>query len=237
MDIQVLLQRIEHVNAESQRLANERNINLGKRNALEKQLTEALGEYNRKYGTSVTVDTIEEELQKVYNEKEKEVALIEEALHLVDSGDFAGAERVLGVAPSTGMTGAVASGNSPAGVVASGNNNSAGAVVPGNNPAGVAAPGNSVVPPVSFSENTMLRSVDSQMSKGAAVVEVPESVAGRGSSFPVKNPNYTIPDLSASADVPLTNPVIDEVVAPPPSINSFNSFVKGAAFDLDGSDM
>ena len=87
-NINELNQKIAFLNAECQRVNNERAVNMGKHDTLSKQLATALSSYNEKYGKNITVETLEEEIKAVMSAKEKEIASLEAVLNAIKSGDF-----------------------------------------------------------------------------------------------------------------------------------------------------
>lgn len=88
MELTQLNQRIAVANAESKRLNNERAVNIGKRETLEKQLNDAIHLYNETYNSSLDVNSLNAEIEKVAKEKEQEVSNIETVLGLIKSGKF-----------------------------------------------------------------------------------------------------------------------------------------------------
>lgn len=100
--IEQINQRIAVANAESKRLHDERQANLGKKTTLEQQLSASLDAYNKKYGTQITVDTIEQEVSRVTSAKEQELVKVESMLSLIKAGNYAEAERqISGVTQTT----------------------------------------------------------------------------------------------------------------------------------------
>lgn len=100
--IEQINQRIAVANAESKRLHDERQANLGKKTTLEQQLSASLDAYNKKYGTQITVDTIEQEVSRVTSAKEQELVKVESMLSLIKAGNYAEAEKqISGVAQTT----------------------------------------------------------------------------------------------------------------------------------------
>jgi hypothetical protein len=95
MELSQIKQRISVVNAESKRLNNERQVNIGKREALERQLSDALNKYNSTYNTTITADTLQAEMQRIITAKEAELVSIEQVLNLIKTGDFKGAEALI----------------------------------------------------------------------------------------------------------------------------------------------
>lgn len=96
MNIESINARIKAVNIESKRLNNERQVNMGKRDALRQQLDEALKQYKSKYGVELTEDMIASELERVASEKEAEVAKLEAMINCINRRDYAGARALCG---------------------------------------------------------------------------------------------------------------------------------------------
>lgn len=95
MELTQLNQRIATANAESKRLNNERAVNIGKRETLEKQLNDAIHLYNETYNSSLDVNSLNAEIEKVAKEKEQEVSNIETVLGLIKSGKFDEAQAIV----------------------------------------------------------------------------------------------------------------------------------------------
>lgn len=87
-NINELNQKIAFLNAECQRVNNERAVNIGKHDTLSKQLDSAIKSYNEKYGKNITVDSLEQEIKTVMSTKEKEIANLEAVLNAIKSGDY-----------------------------------------------------------------------------------------------------------------------------------------------------
>jgi hypothetical protein len=83
-----LLQKISSVNAQVQTLNKERQVNLGKKQALETQLSTAIANYKASYGVDLTPETVEAEYNKVLAEKQAEVAKLETTLSAIKQGNF-----------------------------------------------------------------------------------------------------------------------------------------------------
>lgn len=92
--IQEITQRIAASNAESKRLNNERNVNLGKKETLTAQLNNALARYSQQYGVALTVDNLEAETKRVLEEKEKETVKVETMIGLIKAGRYEEAEQI-----------------------------------------------------------------------------------------------------------------------------------------------
>ena len=97
MNLNEINSRIAVINAESKRLNNERQINIGKREALEKQLNEAFALYEKNYGVKLTIETLEQEVNRVVSDKNTEISRIEQMLNLIKSGNYDEANKLAGV--------------------------------------------------------------------------------------------------------------------------------------------
>lgn len=101
MSIDAIRQRISVINAETARLNTQRNQNIGKRETLQKQLSDAFALYEKNYGVKLTVETLQSELNSVTKKKEEELSKIEQILNLINAGDIAGANNLAGVVDTT----------------------------------------------------------------------------------------------------------------------------------------
>jgi hypothetical protein len=95
-----LLQKISSVNAQVQTLNKERQVNLGRKQALETQLSNAIANYKASYGADLTPETVEIEYNKVLAEKQAEVVKLETTLSAIKQGNFAEAETTMGITPT-----------------------------------------------------------------------------------------------------------------------------------------
>ena len=91
-----LNERIAKANAMCDKLNNERQMNLGKKETLTTQLNAALKEYTELYGVPLTVETLNMELQRVQSEKEAEVEKVEKIIQLIGDGNYIEARRLAG---------------------------------------------------------------------------------------------------------------------------------------------
>lgn len=94
--VEEIKNRIAVANGTSQKLNSMRQQNIGKKETLQKQLEDSLKAYNSKYGTSITSESINDELNKVVAEKEQEVTKVEEVINAINSGDYAKASILSG---------------------------------------------------------------------------------------------------------------------------------------------
>lgn len=90
-----LINKINSLNNEVKRLNNERNVALGKKETLTQQLNQGLADYNAKFQTNISVDTVEAELTKVSGEVEAKVNKLETAITQIKSGNFTEANATL----------------------------------------------------------------------------------------------------------------------------------------------
>ena len=89
-----LNQRIAVANAESKKINNERNINLGKKQTLETQLKQALEKYEKDFGVKLTLETLQAETEKVMQAKEAELVKVEQMLVAIQNGEYKQADEV-----------------------------------------------------------------------------------------------------------------------------------------------
>lgn len=97
MDINQLKATIDRLNKQSTQVNTVRNQNIGKRKTLEAQCAELFKQYSEKYGVELTQETLQEEIQRVTAEKEKEVQQLSAVLSAIDSGDYAHANALMGI--------------------------------------------------------------------------------------------------------------------------------------------
>ena len=95
MTVSELNSKIAVINADSKRINNERQINIGKRETLTKQLNDALAQYSNTYGVSLTVDNLDEEIERVSSLKEAEVQSVSQMLDLIKQGKYDEANKLV----------------------------------------------------------------------------------------------------------------------------------------------
>lgn len=95
MNHEALLQRVNTLNEKSKKLNQQRMQNIGRKEALQKQLDTALSQYNEKYGTTLTVEGVDAELTRVASELEGQVANVESVITAIETGNYAEAERIV----------------------------------------------------------------------------------------------------------------------------------------------
>ena len=94
-----LINKINSLNNEVKRLNNERNVALGKKETLTQQLNQGLADYNAKFQTNISVDTVEAELTKVTTEVQAKTTKLEEAITQIKSGNYTEANSTLDIKP------------------------------------------------------------------------------------------------------------------------------------------
>lgn len=97
MTLTELNRKIKGINANVQRVNNERQVNMGKYEALKAQLDQALAKYNQTYGVSLDLSNLDTEVTRVSGELAQQVERMEQALEKINQKDYAAAEAILGV--------------------------------------------------------------------------------------------------------------------------------------------
>lgn len=97
MGIEEIRSRISVINAETSRINAQRNQNIGRQEALKKQLVDACALYKEKYGVELTAENVQAELASLTSKKEEELNKIEQILSLIKSGNIEEANRLAGV--------------------------------------------------------------------------------------------------------------------------------------------
>lgn len=92
-----LINKINNLNNEVKKLNNERNIALGKKETLTQQLNRGIADYNAKFQTNISVDTVEAELTKVTTEVQAKATKLEEAITQIKSGNYTEANSTLDI--------------------------------------------------------------------------------------------------------------------------------------------
>lgn len=90
-----LLTSLNGLNVRVNKLNANRNVQLGKKEQLEKQLEKAMLEYKDKFGVDLTEVDINAEYTSVLNETQQSASFLEQVLQAVESGDYATAEGLL----------------------------------------------------------------------------------------------------------------------------------------------
>lgn len=95
MDINELNAKIVSLNKQINELNTERDRNIGKREAFQRQYEGMVAEYEKAYGVKLTPETLAAEIESVRTAKEEEVQRITQALALIEEGKCADAEYLL----------------------------------------------------------------------------------------------------------------------------------------------
>lgn len=99
MEISQINQRIAVLNADSKRINNDRAVSIGKKETLQKQINDALAAYKAKYGVDLTEANLQAEIDRVSDEKLKEVEQIEAVLNLIKLGQYDEANALVSGTP------------------------------------------------------------------------------------------------------------------------------------------
>ena len=100
-----LRQRIGVINSRIGQINDQRNKNIGMRESLTTQLNQSIADYQAKYGVDLsTSELVDAEYNRVAEEKEKEVKLLEDVISKIEAGDYSGANALLGVEPKAKET-------------------------------------------------------------------------------------------------------------------------------------
>ena len=75
-----LVAKVNQLNAESKRLNEVRQKNIGQKEALEKQLNEGIASYNQQYGANLSIDTLQQEYTNVSAEVEAQAQKVEQQI-------------------------------------------------------------------------------------------------------------------------------------------------------------
>lgn len=92
-----LKERIAQLNSVAKTLNTKRQQDIGKRETLSKQIEEMIAQYNKVYGKSITIDTLDAELETVKKNKEAEVEKISGIITAIQTGNYELANKLAGV--------------------------------------------------------------------------------------------------------------------------------------------
>ena len=95
MSVVELREKMSVLNAEVTKINSLRNQNLGKKETLERQCKEMLDSYKAKFGVDLTPDTVSAELEKVMQEKSKEVNILSSVIEALSTGDYDRANAII----------------------------------------------------------------------------------------------------------------------------------------------
>lgn len=94
MGIDELRAKIATVNAQCSSLNNTRQVNIGKRETLQKQLDAELKRYKDAYGVDLSHANLNEEMSKVQSDLEQQLTSIETVIRLINEGNYDEANRI-----------------------------------------------------------------------------------------------------------------------------------------------
>lgn len=92
-----LKEKITQLNSVAKTLNKRRQQDIGKRETLTKQIEDMIEQYNKTYNKSITIDTLEAELESVKEKKEKEVEKVSGIINAIQTGDYALANKLAGI--------------------------------------------------------------------------------------------------------------------------------------------
>lgn len=92
-----LQSKVTELNRQAKVLNAQRQQSIGKKDALNKQICDMISEYNKTYGTNLTIENIEVELQAVASETMQKATVMEGIINAIQSGDIATANKLAGI--------------------------------------------------------------------------------------------------------------------------------------------
>lgn len=92
-----LKEKITQLNSVAKTLNTRRQQDIGKRETFTKQIEDMIEQYNKTYNKSITIDTLEAELESVKEKKEKEVEKVSGIINAIQTGDYALANKLAGI--------------------------------------------------------------------------------------------------------------------------------------------
>lgn len=92
-----LKEKITQLNSVAKTLNTRRQQDIGKRETLTKQIEDMIEQYNKTYNKSITIDTLEAELESIKEKKEKEVEKVSGIINAIQTGDYALANKLAGI--------------------------------------------------------------------------------------------------------------------------------------------
>lgn len=100
-----LRQRIGVINGRIGQINDQRNKNIGMRESLTAQLNQNIADYQAKYGVDLSsAELVEAEYNRVSEEIGEGIALLENVVSKIETGDYSGANALLGVEPKEQVT-------------------------------------------------------------------------------------------------------------------------------------
>lgn len=101
MTVEEIKSRLSVANENIAKINAQRNKNIGRREALTKQLDDSIALYEQKYGVHITAENLSSELDSIVKAKEVELSKIEQILAYINAGDIDSANKLAGVSPET----------------------------------------------------------------------------------------------------------------------------------------
>lgn len=95
---------VTQLNAKVKNLNQQRQQNIGRKQELSKQIADTIAKYNAEYGTNITENDIESELEKVRATTEAEIAKLGGIIRAIESGDIKLANNMAGCEPADEVT-------------------------------------------------------------------------------------------------------------------------------------
>ena len=92
-----LKEKISQLNSVAKNLNTRRQQDIGKKETLTKQIEEMIAQYNKAYGKSITIETVDVELEAVTKQKEEEVSKVAGIINAIQAGNFDLANTLAGV--------------------------------------------------------------------------------------------------------------------------------------------
>lgn len=92
-----LQNKVTELNRQAKVLNAQRQQSIGKKDALNKQINDMIAEYNNTYGTALTVENIEAELQTVASDMMQKATAMEGIISAIQAGDIDTANKLAGI--------------------------------------------------------------------------------------------------------------------------------------------
>lgn len=104
MTVEEINSRVKSLNAVVHKKNEERQMLLGRKQALEAQYNEMVQKYKAETGVDLTVTSLEDEVNRVVVEKTEQVQKLERVIALIDAGNYTEAENLINSSnPSSGV--------------------------------------------------------------------------------------------------------------------------------------
>lgn len=210
MTVEEINSRVKSLNAVVHKKNEERQMLLGRKQALEAQYNEMVQKYKEETGVDLTVTSLEDEVNRVVTEKTEQVQKLERVIALIDAGNYTEAENLI-------------------------NSSNPDSVVAQNETAPVSSQTEEVkvaTKPVEEKSTPVAQETAPVVEKPTPVVTEPtpvvqETVAVEQKTAPVVEPKVA-PPVGDVVAPPISKPT---GVTPPKSpVNSFSAILGGSAF-------